>query len=84
MGQDWGGRRRMNPEGCPKVTAEDVLAKAAVMGVEVKRGGWFKSTGSFYHSAYGTWWIKEDVWRQIGGTNFLALQYLERITNEQR
>jgi hypothetical protein len=39
MGNDWGGRRKQNPEGCPKVTWKDVFAYVASWGIHVKWGG---------------------------------------------
>ncbi len=39
MGNDWGGRRKQNPEGCPKVTQKDVFANVDSQGIRIKWGG---------------------------------------------
>ena len=36
MGNDWGGRRKQNPGGCPKVTRKDVFAYADSQEILVK------------------------------------------------
>lgn len=72
MGNDWGGRRKMNPEGCPKVTRQDVLDYAKSKGVEVWNDG--------DYGARGTWWQKDEngVSLTLGITNYIALQTLKR------
>jgi len=73
MGQDWGGRRALNPTGCPKVSGSDVRAYAAAHGFEVKREG------------LGMWWFKSarHDWLTCGQTNYLALKHLKRETPTQ-
>lgn len=72
MGQDWGGRRPLNPEGCPKVTADQVRSRAKRLGIEVKREG------------KGMWWFKkESQWYTLGMTNFLAIRFL-KVVHKQR
>lgn len=68
--QDWGGRRRDNPKGAPRVTREQVFAKAAHMGIQVRR-------------PYGAWtewmYFDSDCWRNLERTNYLALKRLEAM-----
>lgn len=67
-GQDWGGRRKVNPSGAPRVTRNDVLRFAQENGLTVRRDG------------LSNWWLLNDdgVWRTSGITNFLALSHLRR------
>lgn len=80
MGQDWGGRKPLNPLDCPKVTAKQVIAKAQDYGIEIFRGGFF-SDGSSYPSSQGPWWYKDRQgnWLVLQNTNYLALTALEGL-----
>lgn len=72
MGNDWGGRRAVNPPDAPRVTADQVREVAELAGVEVKRDG----------AGWTQWWVLRpgDVWRTLGATtNYLALQELQRL-----
>lgn len=84
MGQDWGGRKKLNPEDCPKVTSQQVAALAQDAGVEIFRGG-FLADGSSYQEPHGTWWYKdrEGTWRTLGMTNYLAICLIREFMNEQ-
>lgn len=78
MGQDWGGRRRLNPENCPTITRSMVILRAAELGIKVRRGH-ILSEHAFQNSERGTWWAysyDKKQWLTIGDTNFLALSWL--------
>jgi hypothetical protein len=84
MGQDWGGRRKQNPENCPVVTVKQVTDKALSMSVEVKRGDFHGSKNDrwFGECDHGTWWYLNKLngmWYTIGDTNYLALCELSKI-----
>lgn len=72
MGQDWGGRRPMNPPNCPKVTRKQVLKFAENINVTIWREG------------YGMWWFMRDDGASVtlGQTNYIALEYLKRMKIE--
>jgi hypothetical protein len=74
MGQDVAGSRRLNPEGVPKITRQQVLDRAAELNIRVKRDG---DCG-----VRGMWWFLDSkcTWRSLGMTNYLALQCLERVS----
>lgn len=76
MGNDYGGRRSDNPEGAPRVSAEQVRAAAQQAGVEVKR----ESVVSGSRRGWCMWWAKApgDVWRTLETTNYKALYSLQR------
>lgn len=78
MGQDWGGRRKANPEDAPKITRKQVEKYAESIGAKISRDGrgmWFAE------SVDGTWYT-------LGLTNYLALKnmqsdwYWKRINKE--
>lgn len=78
MGQDWGGRRRINPIDAPKVSKQDVYTFAEKHGINVQRA---ITTGSgLYPSNQGPWWrfdrIKEE-WLTCGNTNYECIHHLE-------
>lgn len=80
MGQDWGGRRKVNPDGCPVITSKMVLAKADELGIEMLRGEPSTSPGGgFIPSLGGMWWICGDKLISAGATNYFALETLRRI-----
>lgn len=62
MGQDQASPPPLNPPGAPKKNRVDVMAAAAALGVEVKRG------------RERMWWIKRpgDNWRTYRQTHYLA------------
>lgn len=72
-GRDWGGRRPLNPPDCPRVDAADVHALALRLGLELKRDG------------RGMWFYRRPGkgWRTLGMTNFLALEFLQRLEGGQ-
>ncbi len=78
MGQDWGGRKKMNPPGCPKVTRKDVFAYAELHGIQVKWGGPTAVEN-------GTWWYwaSDGVWRTAGVTNYLCREFLKSLPETQ-
>ncbi len=78
MGQDWGGRRKANPENCPKVTHQMVLDLAKEKGIEVKRGDFFGYDRHFVGSDKAMWWamFPNGEWRTIGMTNYLAWDFI--------
>ena len=66
MGQDWGGRTKLNPENCPRVTGRQVEELADTHGIQVKR------------EAQGMWFVfKQGQWYTLGQTNYLALKQLQ-------
>lgn len=71
MGQDWGGRRKTNPEGTPKITMRQVNDYAKEIGVEV-----WREPGN-----YSMWWLMRNgkKYKTLGMTNFQALNYLHRL-----
>lgn len=71
--QDWGGRRKLNPDDAPRVDREDVRKFAHSYSISVKREG------------LGMWW-RMDVngkWWTLGMTNYLALKEIKRFVKEQ-
>lgn len=74
MGQDWGGRTKLNPENCPKVAGKQVRARAKRLRLEVKREG------------IGMWWVKKEdgKWYTLGQTNYLAIRYLKVVHEERK
>lgn len=80
MGNDWGGRRKINPDDCPKVTGETVRTKAAMLNVFVRRGDFIGI--NFHPSDRGIWWYLENgKWLILGATNYVAfsnLTFMER------
>jgi hypothetical protein len=68
MGQDWGGRRQLNPDNCPKISGSQVRQHAKELNITVKRDG------------LGMWfYYSNNVWYTLGQTNYLALHCLERV-----
>lgn len=65
MGQDWGGRRKSNPDECPIVSSVEVIAFAKERGFELRKNV--------------VWFVKEKdgEWRSIGDTNYWALENLK-------
>jgi hypothetical protein len=87
MGQDWGGRHKVNPENCPKVTDRDVISKAVELGLEVQRGEFSRIDHKFMNSTQATWWYLNPVdnkWYTIGMTNYWALYFLNEIENARK
>jgi hypothetical protein len=78
MGQDWGGRKRLNPENCAKITYKDVLEIAKQLSIEIKRGSYSRYDNNFIASKRGTWWIMKNDgdWMTIGDTNYLAYTWI--------
>jgi len=71
MGQDWGGRRKENPDNCPKISGKQVREKAKYLGIEVKRNG------------YENWWYKNNgQWYTGGTTNYICWKLLDEIFEE--
>lgn len=69
MGNDWGGRRKLNPDNAARVTRQQVLKYAADHRIEVKRDG----LGS------GMWFFKRGpVWCTLGQTNYIALRWMQK------
>lgn len=67
MGHDWGGRKRENPLGCPRVSRTQVEALALSLGLSVRREG------------LGMWLVKRgEQWFTLGQTNYVALENLRR------
>lgn len=68
--QDWGGRRKVNPDNVPKISRKDVLSEAKKLGVEIRREG------------LGMWLVyieEKHNWYTLGQTNHLALENLQRF-----
>lgn len=82
MGQDWGGRRPLNPPDAPKVTKQDVETAAKEAGLQVFRGGFFHDKTT-YQSDRATWWVLADngQWYTLGDTNYIALTSIQEIVN---
>jgi hypothetical protein len=82
MGQDWGGRRKVNPENCPKVTNKEVEAKAKELNLTIQLGDFSRIDHEFMYSPQGMWWYQNPMdkrWYTIGMTNYLALCFLQQI-----
>jgi hypothetical protein len=72
MGQDWGGRRKVNPDNIKRVTRKSVLDFAKKLDIEVMREG------------QGMWlYKKNDIWYTLGQTNYIAIQTLTKLEKEQ-
>lgn len=72
---DYGGRHKENPDGCPKVTREDVRKFAHSYSISVKREQY--SSGM---------WLRQDIngkWWTLGMTNYLALKELKRFVKKE-
>ena len=86
MGQEWGGRRKTNPENAPKVTRNMVINYAKNHSIYVFRGDflWVDDVRSKTHSKWGQWWYldEKDIWRTLGYTNYLALRNLQYMMGE--
>ena len=70
--QDWGGRRKLNPDNAPRVSRQDILGFAQQHAIVVRREGlgmWFRLDGS--------------TWYTIGQTNYLAMECLRRLTRAE-
>ena len=66
--QDWGGRRKANPDNAPRVTRQEVIDLANNCDIEIKRAG------------LGIWFFKsEGTWYTLGQTNYLALRQLRQL-----
>lgn len=70
MGNDYGGRKAVNPAGSPRVSVDQVYSAAQAAGVLVKR----ESAG------WAMWWVQRpgDVWRTLATTNLLAVRELQK------
>ena len=72
MGQDWGGRRKENPGGCPKVTGKQVREFAESHGLIIKNDGMYRRGG--------TWWLYDKNMGEfltLASTNYLALERMK-------
>lgn len=79
MGQDWGGRRKQNPDNAPKVTAKMVNKFAKLHGFEIFRATQLPSGRLFEGSHASTWWIVVDGTNySMGETNYIALESMKR------
>lgn len=70
MGQDWGGRRPLNPPDACKVTRKQVEEFAYQHSIKIKREGrgmWF-----YYDAEKGGWYT-------AGMTNYIAIHALNKI-----
>ena len=66
--QDWGGRRKANPDNAPRVTRQQVIDMAYRHDIEIKR------------ASLGMWFYKNDcTWYTLGQTNYLALRQLRQM-----
>ncbi len=82
MGQDWGGRHKVNPENCPEVTQEEIITKALELDLKVKRGDFSRVDHKFVQGTQGVWWYQNPInnkWYTIGETNYWALYFLSNI-----
>ena len=71
MGQDWGGKRPLNPDNCLKISSKQVYERANHLGIKIKREG------------LGMWWYqKNDCWFTLGQTNYLAFMHLLKVGKE--
>jgi len=70
--QDWGGRRKENPEGAPRVTRQDVLDRARELGLQVKRDGLYGMSGRWLY-------LDGKAWRGLGNTNFRAVERMRAM-----
>lgn len=77
MGQDWGGRRPLNPTNVPRVTYKQVEAYAEKHNMEVRREGYVWASGMWMGRLKGS-----NIWRTIGQTNYLALECMKEICEE--
>ena len=68
MGNDWGGRKKLNPENAPRVSAKQVRHLASSIGVDVRRDG-----------CGGAWWFYDGQWLTLGQTNYLAMVRLQEM-----
>jgi hypothetical protein len=87
MGQDWGGRHKVNPENCPKVTDRMVSAKAVELGLKVQRGDFSRIDHKFMYGSQSVWWYQNPIdnkWYTIGATNYWALHFLFRIEESRK
>ena len=86
MGNDWGGRAKINPENAPKVTGKMVLDYAENHSIQVFRGEFSKIDRSIIKSQQGTWWYlgNDNVWRTFGQTNYLAMCNLKKMVAEKK
>lgn len=73
MGQDWGGRRKLNPDDAPRVSGKQVRAKATSLGIEIKNEGLYGRGGMWF------WKRPDGKWYTLGQTNYLAIEQLSRI-----
>lgn len=69
MGQDWGGRKKANPDNVPKITKGMVEVEAIKKGFTARREG-----GNFSY-----WWLLKNNKRFIGlgMTNYIAFMYIK-------
>jgi hypothetical protein len=85
MGNDWGGRRKENPERCPRVTRDDVIAFATEHGYKVQRAMVYPGRAGFFKSTQGPWWFHDGrQWLTAGSTNYLALETLRALPKRRR
>lgn len=73
MGQDWGGRRKTNPDNCPKITRKMIEDLANENHIEVWNDG--------YGGYHGTWLYKkpDGINYVLGSTNYIAFEHLKRV-----
>lgn len=79
MGQDWGGRRKSNPDNAPRVTRIQVEKFAEEHGYEIEREGYWWASDMWKGRIKGT-----AVWRTLGQTNYLALEQLKYLVSEEK
>lgn len=78
MGQDWGGRRKLNPDDAPRVSGKQVREKAAALGIEVKNKGLYGRGGMWF------WKRPDGQWYTLEQTNYLAMEQLRRIEKAEQ
>lgn len=83
MGQDWGGRRPVNPPGAPIIKASEIYELATRLFITVRRGD-FTSSGAWLCSDRGIWWYEDNgKWFTLGATNYVAYNNLLFIDQER-
>lgn len=72
MGQDWGGRRPLNPPNAPKVTGNMLFQYAKEHNIKIKRDGYWWASGMWMY-------CDNEKWFTAGQTNYLAMETLKRL-----